>query len=194
MRLPYFSSAFTIFLRLEAEGVSYVITQKCLLDLISLPFCEIWAECIPRRHGRNQFTKLSVYDFHEASHLPTVSLFPIEPFQNTGGQFLSCRFVQLTILYAQHLFLLNKGNHHSVHCLCPEKLNHIKYKICIPLSIVHESHIWVKLVSYMPIFVHAKVDCIKLFGDTNIVKINEICNISQRFQPWLFSFLATCET
>ena len=35
----------------------------------------------------------------------------------------------------------------------------------------------------MPIFVHAKVNCIKLFGDTNIVIINEICNNSQRFQP-----------
>lgn len=35
----------------------------------------------------------------------------------------------------------------------------------------------------MPIFVHAKGDYIELFGDTNIVKINEICNNSQRFQP-----------
>lgn len=36
---------------------------------------------------------------------------------------------------------------------------------------------------YPAIFVHAKVFYIELFGDTNIVKINEISNISQRFQP-----------
>jgi hypothetical protein len=35
----------------------------------------------------------------------------------------------------------------------------------------------------MPIFVHAKGGYIELFGDTNIVIINEICNISQRNQP-----------
>lgn len=40
----------------------------------------------------------------------------------------------------------------------------------------------------MPIFVHAKVYYICLFGNTNIVIINEIYNISQRFQPWFFSF------
>ena len=34
----------------------------------------------------------------------------------------------------------------------------------------------------MPILVHAKVYYICLFGDTNIVIINEICDISQRFQ------------
>ena len=35
----------------------------------------------------------------------------------------------------------------------------------------------------MPIFVHAKVSYIILFGNTNIVIINEMCNISQRYQP-----------
>ena len=35
----------------------------------------------------------------------------------------------------------------------------------------------------MPIFVHAKVSYITLFGNTNIVTINEMCNISQRYQP-----------
>ena len=35
----------------------------------------------------------------------------------------------------------------------------------------------------VPIFVHAKGFYVSLFGDTNIVIINEICNISQRNQP-----------
>jgi hypothetical protein len=35
----------------------------------------------------------------------------------------------------------------------------------------------------VPIFVHAKGIYVSLFGDTNIVIINEICNISQRNQP-----------
>ena len=41
----------------------------------------------------------------------------------------------------------------------------------------------VEFRDYMPIFVHAKGGYIELFGDTNIVIINEICNISQRNQP-----------
>ena len=47
----------------------------------------------------------------------------------------------------------------------------------------------------MPIFVHAKVFYVSLFGDTNIVIINEICNVSQKkINLGFFRFLATCET
>jgi hypothetical protein len=35
----------------------------------------------------------------------------------------------------------------------------------------------------MPIFVHAKGAIFILFNDTNIVIINEICNVSQRNHP-----------
>ena len=51
------------------------------------------------------------------------------------------------------------------------------------LRIVTFSKKAVEFRDNMPIFVHAKVYYICLFGDTNIVIINEICNISQRFQP-----------
>ena len=51
------------------------------------------------------------------------------------------------------------------------------------LRIVTFSKKAVEFRDYMPIFVHAKVDYIELFGHTNIVIINEICNISRRYQP-----------
>lgn len=70
-----------------------------------------------------------------------------------------------------HLPLVKRDMRHYVH----DSLNRLR--------IVTFSKKAVEFRDYMPIFVHAKVDCIKLFGDTNIVKINEICNISQRFQP-----------
>jgi hypothetical protein len=41
----------------------------------------------------------------------------------------------------------------------------------------------------MPIFDYAMVCYVELFNDTNMVKINDIRNISQRFQPWLFTFI-----
>jgi len=51
------------------------------------------------------------------------------------------------------------------------------------LRIVTFSKKAVEFRDNMPIFVHAKGGYIELFGDTNIVIINEICNISQRNQP-----------
>ena len=70
-----------------------------------------------------------------------------------------------------HLPLVKRDMRHYVH----DSLNRLR--------IVTFSKKAVEFRDYMPIFVHAKVDCIKLFGDTNIVIINEICNNSQRFQP-----------
>ena len=51
------------------------------------------------------------------------------------------------------------------------------------LRIVTFSKKAVEFRDYMPIFVHAKGYYICLFGDTNIVIINEICKYSQRNQP-----------
>ena len=81
-----------------------------------------------------------------------------------------------------HLPLVNRDVRHNVHY----SLN--------SLRIVTFSKKAVEFRDYMPIFVHAKGFYIGLFGDTNIVIINEICKYSQRNQPWLFSFLTTCET
>ena len=51
------------------------------------------------------------------------------------------------------------------------------------LRIVTFSKKTVEFRDYMPILVHAKDFYICLFGDTNIVIINDICNISQRNHP-----------
>ena len=51
------------------------------------------------------------------------------------------------------------------------------------LRVVTFSKKAVEFRDYMPIFVHAKDFYITLFGDTNIVITNEVCNISQRNQP-----------
>ena len=70
-----------------------------------------------------------------------------------------------------HLPVSKRDMRHYVH----DSLNRLR--------IVTFSKKAVEFRDNMPIFVHAKVNYVKLFGDTNIVKINEICNNSQRFQP-----------
>lgn len=44
----------------------------------------------------------------------------------------------------------------------------------------------------LSIFVHAR--CIYLFGDINILKINELINYFNDFRPSFFSLIFTCET
>ena len=70
-----------------------------------------------------------------------------------------------------HLPVVKRDMRHYVH----DSLNRLR--------IVTFSKKAVEFRDNMPIFVHAKGCYICLFGDTNIVIINEICNISQRYQP-----------
>jgi hypothetical protein len=70
-----------------------------------------------------------------------------------------------------HLPVVKRDMRHYVH----DSLNRLR--------IITFSKKAVEFRDNMPIFVHAKVYYICLFGDANIVIINEICNNSQRFQP-----------
>lgn len=70
-----------------------------------------------------------------------------------------------------HLPVVKPDMRHYVH----DSLNRLR--------IVTFSKNAVEFRDNMPIFVHAKVYYICLFGDTSVVIINEICDIPQRFQP-----------
>ena len=91
--------------------------------------------------------------------------------QNHQFKDLVCRELAVRGLGKVHLPLVKRDVRHYVH----DSLN------C--LRIVTFSKKAVEFRDNMPIFVHAKVCYFCLFGDTNVVKINEIRNISQRFQP-----------
>ena len=70
-----------------------------------------------------------------------------------------------------HLPVVKRDMRHYVH----DSLNRLR--------IVTFSKKAVEFRDNTPIFVHIKVYYICLFCDTNILIINEICNISRRFQP-----------
>ena len=89
--------------------------------------------------------------------------------QNHQLKDLAGRELAVRCLGKVHLPPVKRDVRHYVH----DSLNRLR--------IVTFSKKAVEFRDNMPIFVHAKGFYIGLFGDTNIVKINEICNISQRF-------------
>ena len=91
--------------------------------------------------------------------------------QNHQLEDLAGRELAVRSLGKLHLPLVKRDMRHYVH----DALNRLR--------VVTFSKKAVEFRDYMPIFVHAKDFYITLFGDTNIVIINEICNISQRNQP-----------
>ena len=91
--------------------------------------------------------------------------------QNHQGQDLRGRELAVRSLGKVHLPLVQCDMTHHVH----DSLDRLR--------IVTFGKIAVEFRNNMPIFVHDKGVYIELFGDTNIVIINEICNISQRNQP-----------
>ena len=91
--------------------------------------------------------------------------------QNHQLKDLAGRKLAVRSLGKVHLPLVKRDMRHYVH----DSLNRLR--------IVTFSKKAVEFRDNMPIFVHAKVFYIELFGDTNIVKINEISNNSQRFRP-----------
>ena len=84
---------------------------------------------------------------------------------------LACRELAVRGLGKVHLPVVKRDMRLYVH----DSLNRLR--------IVTFSKKAVEFRDNMPIFVHAKGCYICLFGNTNIVTISEICNISQKYQP-----------